>query len=150
MYASILQVISICVSLYPFPSIVNNYCTSFNRFQFYFSWKASRAIFNQSVYVCEKKRIHSRREYLTKTKWTLLELSRTWWYKSNEYSLSNYNFLSHCKKKTFQGLQHQVTSQQELCLQSRWQENHQSIVHVFFWMYWQTPRYWAIKRWTFW
>ena len=30
----------------------------------------------------------SRLEYLPpKTKWILLELSRTWWYKSNEYSL---------------------------------------------------------------
>ena len=89
MYASILQVISTCKSLYPFPSIVNNYCTSFNLFYVCFSWRASLARFNQSVYVCENKKKDSRWEYLPKfkTKGILLELSRTWWYKSNEYSL---------------------------------------------------------------
>ena len=86
MRASILQVKSTCVTLSPFASIVTSYCTSFNLFCVRFSWKASLARFNQSVYACEKKK-DSRWEYLPKTKWILLELSRTWWYKSNEYSL---------------------------------------------------------------
>ena len=53
----ILQINSTFVSLYSFPSIVNNYCTSLNLFKAIFFRKASLARFNQSVYVSGKKKI---------------------------------------------------------------------------------------------